>query len=157
MVYDHPSISALAHFLAKLANDEKPTKMDKAVKISEMLSMVEKYSAHFPTHAGGSECKTYTGDVVLVTGTTGAYGSSLLGELVKSSQVSLIYALNRKGDKPLIERQRTMIEERELDLGILNSPKVVLLESDMHKDRLGLRDDTYEEVRPFAALRERAS
>lgn len=113
-----------------------------------MLDLVHKYTSNFPVHEGqASLSKAYPRDVVLLSGTTGGFGSSLLSELVQSPHISLIYALNRKEDKPILERQRTTLEQRELSLDILHSPKLVLLESNMCNEKLGLSDDMYEEVR----------
>lgn len=146
-VYQHPSVSALASELLRLAHPESPS-AGPDVNVGAMLSLVDKYSSAFPVHVSdGSRVKAHDSDVVLLTGTTGSFGSALLAELVLSSDVAVVYALNRKNGKPVAEYQRNAFEERELDVSLLDSPKIVLLESDMHGDRLGLPDDVYDQIR----------
>ena len=147
VVYENPSIARLAALLARLVSSEKAVDADKDAELQLMLDWVDKYSTSLPTHApDDAQCDTLPRDVVLLTGTTGAYGSNLLGELVNSPEVSLIYALNRKGKTSIRERQQAAFQERDMDLAILDSPKIVLMESDLHERRLGLANDIFEEV-----------
>ena len=81
-----------------MANSEQPAHLDKNAEMELMLDLVARYSSQFPVHTADTAfCDTLPHDVIVVTGTTGAYGSALLSELVKTPQVSLVYALNRKG------------------------------------------------------------
>lgn len=147
VVYEYPSIHKLASLLSRLANTETLTETNGDTETGLMLEMVEKYSSEFPTHVPqAGRCCAYANHVVLVTGTTGGYGCSILNELLKSPEVSLVYALNRKSNIPIHERQMAAFQDRDMDASILDSPKVVLLESNLHEDKLGLPDDTYEEV-----------
>lgn len=110
-----------------------------------MLEMVKKYSVDLSRHTG--TIKRPEQEVVLVTGTTGGLGSSLLVTLTQSPNVTRVYALNRKASTPLHERQKAILDERGYDAqSILSSPKVVLLESDMEQDRLGLSAELYHTV-----------
>ena len=139
IVYENPTINELASFLSRLANSDDSTETDEDSEVSLMLNLVKKYSSSFPTHiADDNHFSPYPKDVVLLTGTTGAFGSTLLSELVKSSEVSLVYALNRKYGRSVYERQKATFQERDMDPSVLDSPKVVLLESDLDKDNLGL-------------------
>ena len=116
--------------------------------------MAEKYSTDFPVQRdvgptksnGFSECG---GDVVLVTGTTGALGCYLLAELVENSAISRVYAVNRPAlsKNTLRERQEKSLIERGLDAdAILDSDKVKLLEADLCVPNFGLGEDQYKEV-----------
>ena len=149
LVYEHPTVSALACVMSRLADPQStPAENNIQDKVVEMLSLVEQYSSAFPIHTpGSSSTKVHPGDVVLLTGTTGGFGSELLVQLVASPEVSVVYALNRKNGTSVTGRQKATFDERELDLTVLDSPKIVLLEADMHEDRLGLSDDIYDQVR----------
>jgi Male sterility protein/Phosphopantetheine attachment site len=103
-----------------------------------MLQMVEKYCKDFGIHKPSKPAPT--GEVVLVTGTTGAIGASVLSELVQSSAVRLIYAVNRRAadGSSLTERQKNSLMTRGLDPAIVDSSKVILLEADLDLPDLGL-------------------
>ena len=109
------------------------------------MPLVEKYSADFPVHVPRRAAPNR--EVVLVTGTTGGLGASLLAVLVQAPEVTRVYALNRKGSGSVYERQKAVLDERGFDsLTILSSPKVVLLESKADEVNLGLSSEVYEEV-----------
>ncbi|GJE91046.1 acetyl-CoA synthetase-like protein [Phanerochaete sordida] len=147
LVYEHPTVRALTSVLMRLVHPTSTPDAPAASKTTEMLRLVEKYSFNFPAHMPDrSRAKSHEGDVVLVTGTTGGFGSELLAQLATSPTVALVYALNRRCDIPAAERQQAAFEERELDTALLKSKKIVLLECDTHEDRLGLPDDIYEQI-----------
>lgn len=60
-----------------------------------------------------------------------------------------VYAVNRKSPVPLAERQRISLQERGYDAkAIMASPKLVLLETAVEEDKIGLPEGLYEEVSP---------
>jgi hypothetical protein len=59
-----------------------------------LVKMVEKYSKNFEDHIPSSEPPTE--DVIVITGTTGSIGSSILVDCLKCPNVKRIYALNRR-------------------------------------------------------------
>ena len=111
-----------------------------------MTDLVKKYTQDFPTHkpTGGA---THQGDVVLITGTTGAIGSNTLAELYKSPSVTKIVALARKSTTPISVRQKKAIEDRGLDPGIMDSPKITLLEGDPALPDFGLENGVLLELK----------
>ncbi|KAJ3481757.1 hypothetical protein NLI96_g7439 [Meripilus lineatus] len=148
-VYQNPSISALSKAVADLATSPSQTKkIDIDARVAAMEALVKKYGTNFPEHVPSSVSQQ-TGDVLLVTGTTGALGATILSKAVQDPSVEKIYAVNRKGldGRSLIERQRTILADRGLDLAILESPKVVLVEADLNADNLGLQSDKLDEIR----------
>jgi len=115
---------------------------------SEMENMIRKYSQKFPRHQPSIE--RTTGDVILLTGSTGGLGSYILEALIRDSTVSRIYAFNRKSSRvsgSLQERQRASFEDRDIDVSLFESEKVVLLEGDTAAERLGLDQDVFDAVR----------
>ena len=88
------------------------------------------------------------GDVVLLTGTTGALGAALLATLVSDPSVRKVYAFNRPSVSMVhSERQKLALETAGYDPSIVNSPKVVLVEADMREDGLGVGPSLEREVR----------
>ena len=143
-VYQHPTISALGKFIHGLTSTGVSLQLDNTVK--EMMNLVDKYTENFPAHtlSGGAVPQ---GDVVFITGTTGAIGSSTLAELHKSPSVTRIIVLARKAIAPVSFRQKKALEERGLDPRIADSPKITLLEGDPALPNLGLGDDVLLELK----------
>ncbi|KIP01948.1 hypothetical protein PHLGIDRAFT_319891 [Phlebiopsis gigantea 11061_1 CR5-6] len=145
-VYQNPTVDSLASFVSGLAssNGQEGSAQDQAVAF--MRSMVEKYTHDLPKHVPSSPAPTE--EVILVSGTTGSLGSSLLDQLIKMPSVRKVYAFNRKSRTPLAERQREGLEERGYDAdGILGSEKLSLVETTMEDEKLGLPTELYNEIR----------
>lgn len=145
LVYEHPSIVALATFTSQLAlNSTTPASTEN--KVRDMVSMVEKYRHQLPKHSGSvvSPAK----DVVLVTGTTGSLGTALLAQLVASDDVGQIFAFNRTGAKgvAVTKRQENSLKAQGLDTFLLNSSKITFVEGDTSQPTLGIPSDTLETV-----------
>lgn len=150
-VYQFPTIAGLARFISDIVNvrgsgddSVQVLSSQKQAIVTAMLEMVDKYTADWPKHSG--DLPLPAKDVVLVTGTTGALGSTLLAHLVQRPEVDHIYALNRPSDagKSLLERQSQRLAEWGLDPTIVRSSKVTLVEADMSKPDLGLPLELYE-------------
>lgn len=155
-VYHHPSIARLAAYISSVANNESNGQVKTEDTVRAMLELVDKYSQNFPVHQPSSSATTEPNglDVVLVTGTTGGLGASLLATLIQSERVGKIYALNRKSrsGKVLKERQKDVLVERGLDTALLDFPKVVFLEADLEEPLLGLPQELYNEVRSLCSM-----
>ena len=146
-VYDHPTISRLATYVASVARSEKEVAKVGASAIQAMHQMLDKYSQDFPVHNPGPQRSRPIGDTVFVTGTTGGLGCALLSRLWETPEVVKIYAFNRKGKRPLRERQRDLLLDRGYPAdSILDSFKVVLLEGDLAQPNIGLSQELYTEV-----------
>ncbi|KZT01088.1 NAD(P)-binding protein [Laetiporus sulphureus 93-53] len=116
---------------------------------SAMRQMLAKFTTDFPTRRTYSKPITepFTGrDVVLITGTTGSFGCHLLDALIAAHDVSRVYALNRRSTKPLRERQAAALQERGIDASILNSEKLILLESDITAENWALPQSVFHEM-----------
>ena len=115
-----------------------------------MLTLVEKYSSDFPEHVPSTVLnkKKRGGDVILITGTTGSIGASTLAELLESSKVEKVYALNRphKNGLPLAIRQKRGFTSQGLKGDLVHSEKLVMLEGDMGRPCLGLEESIQQEV-----------
>jgi thioester reductase-like protein len=87
-----------------------------------------------------------SGEVILLTGSTGFLGSHLLATLLQTSTVSRVYAINRPSSVSLQDRQVAAFRKSDLSSDLLKSPKLVLLEGDLSKVRLGLDENVYNEI-----------
>lgn len=111
-----------------------------------MTKRVECYSHTYPVHHP-TDPPPYN-DVVLITGTTGLFGSNLLAQFLKSPRVTKVYALNRKKSRPasVVERQASLLQASGLDPALARHPKLTILEGDTRHSDLGLLHDIHEEV-----------
>ncbi|KAI0926217.1 hypothetical protein AcV5_008731 [Taiwanofungus camphoratus] len=151
-VYDHPTIGSLASAVSALglgtSKDEGSSNISLSARTDAMRAMVARYSGDFPAHQAGSGRPKASGDVVLVTGTTGSLGCHLLSRLASDPEVGRVYAFNRASRdlKAVGERQRLALIDRGLDAGVLESKKVVVLEGDLTAVNFGLAETTYKEL-----------
>ena len=113
-------------------------------KANEMRELVKKYdsskfvSLNPRTHEAGH--------IVLITGTTGSFGSHLLAHLLADPSVARIFALNKAGNGTLKERQRQAFETWGLEITLLESQKLVLAEGDAAFTSFGLDNAQFKEV-----------
>ncbi|KAK1216894.1 hypothetical protein PQX77_020470 [Marasmius sp. AFHP31] len=141
-VYQNPSIKLLAEFLVKVAKGFRERNLEE--NTVAMQKLVDDLSGGLPkttaeSQAGGSH-------VVLLTGSTGAFGSYILASLLRSAAVSKVYAIVRKSDDGVASRQRGAFATRGLDVNLADNPKLQLLEGDPNADELGLGHDLYHEL-----------
>ncbi|CAL1710450.1 unnamed protein product [Somion occarium] len=153
-IYRYPTISKLSSYVSSLlpsAGGFAANEHSKAHDpVPAMLNMVAKYGSDFPVHRPSTipnSMKTML-DTVLVTGTTGGLGASLLSALVQSGDVEKVYALNRRreGTGSLKQRQRLVLQDRGLNSSLVDSPKIEFLEADLAEPRLGLPQELFEQI-----------
>ena len=153
LVYQHPTIAALAQYVSSQVGTSIRTngpvngRVDTEGTIAAMLSMTEKYRNNFPQHSPCTD--KASGEVILVTGTTGSLGCALLSLLLQAPEVEHVYALNRISveGRALVDRQKDRLREWGFDPAIAHSSKVTLLEADMSTSHLGLSTEVYDQVR----------
>ena len=147
-VYLNPTIHSLSKFIYDIVINKQSASPSDAVSnvFADMNALVDKYSSNFPQRHPSSLHPSQ--EAVLLTGSTGGLGSHILETLVLDDQISRIYALNRR-DKRITSRRKlvSVFEDRGIDATLLDSPKIVFLEGDTTKEKLGLGDIIYEELR----------
>lgn len=151
LVYSHPTIVSLGKFVVQIAtgDSEGASASSATAKMTEMNAYVEEFSKDFASHSGSAAGGEPDGEVVLITGTTGSLGSLILGQLLALSTVKKVYAFNRSsrgGSKTLKERQRKAFDEQGLDVNLLNSEKLALVEGDTSSKDLGIDNALYEDI-----------
>ncbi|KAG8701412.1 hypothetical protein FRC08_004090, partial [Ceratobasidium sp. 394] len=77
--------------------------------------------------------------------TTGALGSHILAQLLENERVEKVWALNRKS-KETFARQSSSFEDKGLDVELLKSEKLALLDADLENQNLGLEVEVYDEI-----------
>ncbi|KAF5353868.1 hypothetical protein D9756_007248 [Leucocoprinus leucothites] len=143
-IYLYPTISRLSQYLSDVANGNQSDPTQETMR--RMNELVEKYSADFKQHVPIHD-KSPGREIVLLTGSTGGLGSYVLEYLINDDGVSRIYCLNRKGKKGSLERQEMAFKDRDIDITLLGSEKVVFVEGDASETCLGLTRELYEEIR----------
>ncbi|KZT21262.1 acetyl-CoA synthetase-like protein [Neolentinus lepideus HHB14362 ss-1] len=134
---------AIYRLIFPLSNGHVPDRHAAAMK-----SLIMKYSADMPTADASPACPLPATSTVLVTGTTGGLGSYILWMLLEDEKVDRVYAFNRKSARaPLAERQKGAFKDRGLPVNLLDSSKLVLVEGEESKTKLGLDSALYEELR----------
>lgn len=120
-----------------------------------MNAMIDQYSvglsgsAPSPVVNGitNAEVSCSASAVVLLTGSTGGLGSFLLSQLLEKQMVEKVYALNRPSSPTSIEgRQESAFVDKGISIDLLNSGKLLYIETDASRDNCGLSLELYDEV-----------
>jgi hypothetical protein len=87
-------------------------------------------------------------NTVVLTGTTGFLGAHILQELLIRSDVHSVYAINRvdSAGSSILQRQTSVFCQYGLNVLLVTSPKLVLVEADMASNDLNITDKTRNEV-----------
>lgn len=148
-VYDHPTISALATFIYRLANNTGSTNDEARLKkANAMRAMADKYMQGFPAHVQTGPIIDESRAVVLITGTTRGFGTNLLARLAADTRFARIYALNRasKSGLSLQQRQGDSLAEMGLDQNTVHNEKLFLLHADVSLPDFGVGDELFSQV-----------
>ncbi|KAI0370654.1 acetyl-CoA synthetase-like protein [Pilatotrama ljubarskyi] len=146
LVFNAPTISALAQAVQKLTNDGGADHGASHTP-QDLWKYVEKYSADLPARpATLIDRPSGSNDVVLITGTTGGFGCDALEHLLRDESVERVYAFNRKGSNA-VERQRAQFAARGLDAQLLDSPKFTMVEAVLHEPGFGVDPEVLDEIR----------
>ncbi|KAF2098088.1 acetyl-CoA synthetase-like protein [Rhizodiscina lignyota] len=136
VVFEHPSIRALAKHLYSISIGSMRDRKD---DVEVMWELIEKYSS-FPRFVPGNEIPQ--GDVVLLTGATGSLGAHLLSQLLALPNVMAVYCLVR-AESTAAAQDRITQSLAARRLPSLSAPeKVKALPSDLSKPDLGLDETT---------------
>ena len=149
VVYRHPTICMLGQVISDLASagPEGPNASVENALVKLMQDMVKEFTQNFPARQPTLPVPNQEG--VLVTGTTGSLGSHLLRVLIENPSVAHIFALNRPGrtsGETAKDRQTKAFLEHGLDVSLLESSKLVLLEGDTSQADVGLSQDILKEM-----------
>lgn len=155
-IFRNPTISQLSNIVL-LPTTVLPTATSEDAQeenIKLIQRLIQKYDPVTAVKAS-PKVRSLSVERIVVTGTTGGLGSYLLAQLVGNDRVERVWALNRKpnaGGKSLHQRQLDSFNDKSLDTDLLYHPKLVLLESDLTEEKLGLSEEVYYEVSTYELL-----
>ena len=117
-----------------------------------MHDLVREYTLDFlPLYSGppSRESSARKRTIVLVSGTTGAFGSNILAILAQAPQVQMVYAISRPAQSgpSVFERHVKAIVREGFSADLLSGGKVQMIEGELHLDEFGLAHELYEKVR----------
>ncbi|KAG2369146.1 hypothetical protein BDR07DRAFT_1477459 [Suillus spraguei] len=150
IIFSSPSIRQLARSVINAVLQQNGTGIIDTK--ADIENMIERYSVGLGNSV--TEVNTTLVDgcnqsdhVVVLTGSTGGLGSYLLMDLLQREDVSTVYAFNRpsKGAS-MQQRQENSFEDRGLDFILLQSDKLVYVETDTSGDHLGLDEELYQKI-----------
>jgi hypothetical protein len=147
IVYQYSTIAGLATFATRVALACFRHRTESSIaRCLEMTKMVQSHTLDFQEHQ--PSMPPPHDDVVLITGTTGLFGSNLLAQLLQSPKIARVYALNRRKCRPgsRVERQAALLQASGLDPAIAHHPKLTFLKADASRSHLGLPQELYEQV-----------
>jgi hypothetical protein len=144
-IYSYPVLKDMAEAIFTLL---RPEVSNEALDpVASVCAMIQRYTQDMAAVRPSNQLKP-SQDVVLLTGSTGGLGSQLLVGLLADSKVAKVITLNRSSTQSsLLERHKAVFSDRGLDVALLKSPKLILLEGEVSSEHLGLSPGQYEEVR----------
>ncbi|EJT96904.1 acetyl-CoA synthetase-like protein [Dacryopinax primogenitus] len=148
LVYNYPTVDLLVDYLMNIVahGDDPPLEDETAVRVKAMDAMVERHTRDFPVHAPADSS---SGEVVLLTGSTGSLGTYLLQDLLLDKRVERVYAVNRldrRLDRDIRLRQRASFVDKGVDLALLRSEKLRFVDMDVDHGNFPLAEDLYDEI-----------
>jgi len=150
IIFSSPSIRRLARSVINAVLRQNGTGTIDAK--ADIENMIERYSVGLGNSITEANTTLVNGcsqsdHVVALTGSTGGLGSYLLADLLQREDVSVIYAFNRPSKGASVQqRQDTSFKDRGLDFTLLQSDKLVYVETDTSDDHLGLDKELYQKV-----------
>lgn len=152
IVYRNPTVSSLSSSILRVIQGTGDVESgDTTAKREELQNLVEKYTAEFPEFTPSSHAREEPAlgkKVVLITGSTGYFGANILARLLTSDTVDEVIVIVRKnasGDTAL-QRQTSAFSRAGLDVQLLETKPVQLLEGDLSVDGFGLPADKLAKV-----------
>ncbi|PMD59587.1 acetyl-CoA synthetase-like protein [Hyaloscypha bicolor E] len=151
IVYDCGNIERLAEFLCSWQRGEEVDESE----TKEMLDLVDRYSVlcepatkHL-SETFSSSNNGVKGEVVILTGATGALGSHILSQLLASPSVTQVYCLVRPKDtETASERVLATLKQRFLlALSKSSLEKLQSLPAKLEEENLGFKMSVYEQLR----------
>lgn len=154
-VFTHPCVDKLFLVLSSLFTGahkavQKPMTIPEESRIAAMNAMVNKYkhilqtirstTSHTKPHPNRGRVSK-NAKVVVLTGSTGTLGCSLLARFAKDPTVSKVICLNRPSSIDPRNRQRDQLIKRGVELGAQEWSKVTFIDCNLYEDDISLDGD----------------
>lgn len=143
MVYDNPSIASLSLVISgPLDGTNTQAEVSRTARINGLL---ESFTRNLPQPNKAAIPRPKSeGHVVMLTGSTGSFGSYILDTLLSDPSVKKIYCLNRSADAEA--RQTESQTEKGLRAIEQNRNHVEFVQADFSGDGLGLTQSMYSKL-----------
>jgi thioester reductase-like protein len=143
IIYGHPTSRQLAEYLFSLVgrDGQDAATGDMQYKGQTMEALLDKYTRNMPQARIDKAPPLDEGQVIVITGTTGALGSYMLEIASACPRVSKIICLNRTDDAEARQRQANVDRGLNIDFS-----KAEFLRADMSQYDLGLEKGVYERL-----------
>ncbi|KAH7401932.1 hypothetical protein DE146DRAFT_692008 [Phaeosphaeria sp. MPI-PUGE-AT-0046c] len=144
IIEDCGTIRRLTEYVLRKRHGEADVKDDDEDEL--MLDLVKQYGsfdAETPSAMQNGDSEKSRGEVIVLTGATGALGAHILDLLLKSEKVNTVYCLVRGADEQAAtERVSKALQQRGLTAN-LDTCKVTIVQAQLSNAHLGLSDDLY--------------
>ncbi|KAJ3549260.1 hypothetical protein NM208_g592 [Fusarium decemcellulare] len=138
IIYSNPTLRQLSASLFDLAT-QTPNGIDSNSGTAKVEAIISKLSADLP----GRSSRCAPSKVVILTGSTGSFGSYLLSSLLAQQSVKHVYCLNRSAHA--MSRQTGVNTARGL-ISSFDSSAVTFLQCDFLDPLLGLKQNMYDRL-----------
>lgn len=144
-IFEYPSVAALCD---KLSSPQKTGALTTSEKnVAWIQSAISRYTAEitsWESASSASPADQTAGEVVYLTGATGALGNALLASFATDPSISKVYCAIR-GSNPE-DRLTQSFRERGYPTEVYTSSKFFPVVYDMKDEKLGLDDETFERL-----------
>ncbi|KAI9695695.1 MAG: putative NRPS-like protein biosynthetic cluster [Bogoriella megaspora] len=151
-IYNHPSVRDLTQEIVRLSRDASTLQereadadlKDRAALLEETKLRIEQMHA-LPDVAH----KSISGHTVLLTGSTGTFGSFILSRLMNDPNVEQIYCLNRHVDSAGLQARRSVSRGLPTNFPV---GKVTFVTADLNAPFFGLPGELYSKMQSTTTL-----
>lgn len=148
VVYEHPSISALATYLLATSSGTGG-EQDGSEASRQMWAMVDKWAKTIhPPSPATSQKTSQDGEVIVLTGATGSLGAHILENLINNPSVSKVICLSRgTSHQESLDRVVSSLSQRQRVLPSSSSSKIVSFAADVNRPDLGVSPSDLDLIR----------
>lgn len=144
-LYTNPSLMAFASALLRLPNEQQVSRDSKErQRLQTRMSILKEYEGMIDRMVmRSSAAEAVWGELIILTGSTGALGCHILHSLLENPHVKHVYCLNRASDGCSLqaERNKTYGLPAQVD-----SSRVTFLRADVSQHQLGLPPDIFQKL-----------
>lgn len=141
IIYLNPNISGLTKAVGDLMEGKDPAQTAKTEE-EKMEQLYKTQVMDLPIIAKNASPRPHDGSTMIITGSSGSLGSYILDSLNSNPRISRVYCLNR-GPQSADRQQQSQATK---GLKPVSTDKVIFLDADLSKPRLGLSSDQYRKL-----------
>lgn len=146
IIFQHSTLARLSKALGKFLSDGKvPVEDSLAARARRLEDTVARYTKDLPAKSAGQHAAVSHRQPVqniAIIGSTGYIGSHLVAALLKNSDISHIYCLNRGSAKSAREKTLSKLDAKTA----VPPERFTFLQVDIGAPRLGLAEEQYQKI-----------